>query len=467
MNLKIDKIPVGFDKKKSENVGKKISKSQEKVDGRSKIEIDYDQKLSFKEVDKKLFIKKFLDLKEKDPLIDEITSSEGLSADIEKRKLKFEDLDIEDKNFIEKATVEFFLKNSGDGLKGLSLMGQDFNREFPRIMEEKYKCNLENMRLGIEMMHHSQVSMEVFAILSNLERENHIVDHVDREILREINLKIEKIKSISQKMAEYRVEATHATNKDSVESINADKLLLRSNSDEKDQYEGDGVYVGMGDYKNWGEKLYKMKINLAGGLPVVNGFHNPSAMVNVLCEMFDIKPAENQLAVPCGLIQWRYFEYRDERFQEWFLKSKNSDQLSVKDSYIAYEDEKLTDWKLKILEEKLGCPAEVIYDNDGGKCVVMDTNEPPIVWASLARALEIRRFVPKSELSKMNLDYVIGYDERQQEIKEGEKIEKKHKDKVRKKMKKAEKERVYNEQVNKIMKASKKGIDNRKLIEDL
>ena len=55
------------------------------------------------------------------------------------------------------------------------------------------------------------------------------------------------------------------------------------------------------------------------------------------------------------------------------------------------------------MEEVLGTKTRVIKDEENRDCVIIDTDLEPIVWGTVARALHIRRLVPQSELSKLQL----------------------------------------------------------------
>lgn len=68
--------------------------------------------------------------------------------------------------------------------------------------------------------------------------------------------------------------------------------------------------------------------------------------------------------------------------------------------YATDDDDTIPYWKVQLMEDLLNT-AVVVAQDDIGDVLIANVHQAPIEWASIARALEIRRFVPLAEYSKI------------------------------------------------------------------
>ncbi len=288
-------------------------------------------------------------------------------------------------DLIERAVVQYSLQGNGSALKALQLTGRETDRSIVSELEKKYNTKLDQLRLAVEMF---SMTYHLWNTDNDVLRggddgpDVDIEPHLKDTILRQLK----EIKKSAIFMSQYCVEATHVTNPAAKKEIDRVETLLKSDTGEAAHFEGDGVYTGiLGSYKDWDEyrgysesSQYALRIPLADTLPILVSYNYPKAMSNVLCEGLYVREHESISAVPHGLVQWRQS---------------------------AFDYDVITGWKIEMLEELLGGEVQIVEDEEGKECVVMDTDEEPIVWGAILRALRIRRFIPKSELSKSALEY--------------------------------------------------------------
>lgn len=96
----------------------------------------------------------------------------------------------------------------------------------------------------------------------------------------------------------------------------------------------------------------------------------------MLGELLYLPETSDELATTHGLIQWKQELYRDVG---------------------------ITQWQIDLFTQAAGATATLITDEYGLPALIVDCDKDPIVWASVARALCIRRVIPARELAKTNL----------------------------------------------------------------
>lgn len=307
---------------------------------------------------------------------DEIDIDESMA----RRRGAFEQLSREDREVLEKTIIQESLENSPRVLEALKLTGREIDETFVDELEKKYDVPLSNLR----------VAENLFGLTYKMWELNwEVQGEPDMDLVRS---KLEQVKRYAENLARFEVLATHATNEHAKGSIDESRALLKSTTGSSSHYEGEGVYTGiLGSYRGWAEgALYEVKLSLADSVPIIVSYNYPKAMANVLGEVLDIEEGTGDRAVAHGLIEW---------FQT------------------QYDDDDVSPWKIELLENLLGAEAKIVTDEHDLPCVIVNTQEDPIVWGSLCRSLRIRRFIPASELQKAAFDRIR---EPQREVKREE-----------------------------------------------
>ncbi|KKW31144.1 MAG: hypothetical protein UY76_C0065G0007 [Candidatus Uhrbacteria bacterium GW2011_GWA2_52_8d] len=187
-------------------------------------------------------------------------------------------------------------------------------------------------------------------------------------------------------LSQFSVLATHATKTKTVDAVESSAQIYKS---QDRNFEGDGVYFGIfGSFKEWGDEYFTVRIPLAYAHPntriTSNGYGQ--AMINVLCDAVILRSEDAPVRMR-GLLQWR----RPEDY-DWYKVWE--DETGEETVYSIFPR-----WKLDLIKELIpNKSVEIAKDKSGQSCLVMDTQELPIVWASVCRALCIPRLIPLSEL---------------------------------------------------------------------
>lgn len=294
-----------------------------------------------------------------------------------------QEVDSQDQLEYEQALVAASLENHDSMLRLLTIMGQETNRDFVHSLEEKYQLPLDQLRLTVELFNLTYRVWETSDALW-LDPETIDTEYLHRQLA--------EITKAAAFLENYTVEATHRTYYTYADSIAQREVIVKSvTSDEKEDYQGDGVYVGIdGSFRNWMTKnlnardeemdMFVFRTPLAATVPIIVSYNYPKAMTNVLCEGLDIQGhGLDQVTIPRGLVEWRQSEF-------------NQDPISAD--------------KIRLMEEFTQGSATLVTDEEGLPALVLDTQAEPIIWGSIARALRIRRVIPKAEVSKTRLPSV-------------------------------------------------------------
>ncbi|NTW14683.1 MAG: hypothetical protein HGA31_06710 [Candidatus Moranbacteria bacterium] len=312
-----------------------------------------------------------------------------IDEEMKRRNDRYESLPEKVKSFVEKAIVQYSLRNGKQLLHALKMTGLETDTGYAKYLEEKYGTELPGMRMvqGIYDLTYGLWESNNLVKPSYAYQDGRYRPDMDEtaETRDEISAIAEHIAATARELAPYSTRATHVTERSSAERIAEQGTIRKSGHDDMSRhFEGNGVYAGIiGSYRDWMEdreiepvREFAFDIDLGSTLPIIVDYKSPKAMCNVLCESLFIPEGGNGMAHPTGLVEW---------FQNEF------------------DEDEITGWKIDILEKELSCKTAIIRDEAGLRAVIADTNEPPIVWASLCRALRIRRLIPKSELYKIDL----------------------------------------------------------------
>lgn len=225
-----------------------------------------------------------------------------------------------------------------------------------------------------------EIAILLFSMTYKIWETNNLIVAGKLEESREaIRSKLQSINASALQLSRFTITATHSTSEDIDWHIDDQQYLLKSDSTHSRQHEGDGIYTGiLGYYQSWNNgTLFKFPLSLADAIPIIVSYNDPKAMANALGDILDFQRSPDIPAIVHGLIQWRQCDF---------------------------DNDECSDTKLDLLEDVLESDVEILTDDDGRDCLTSDTLMPPIVWAGLCQALRIRRFVPRSELSKLQLD---------------------------------------------------------------
>jgi len=290
-----------------------------------------------------------------------------IALDMQERKEAYLSLPPQEQEVVEKFAVQCALKNWPGLLDTLKIIGRETDEEIIDDLEQKYGRELHNLRIAVHLF---KMTYGMWRMNYDLRTSNEFELSPD-----EINTRLIEIKTAAQELSKYKVWATHATTSEGEYNIGKSGALVKSKADWTggSHFEGEGVYVGiLGSYRDWNEdRVYDMRVSLADTLPILVSFDEPKGMACVLCDMLDISGGLEGLAIPFGLVEFKQIDY-----------SKYP----------------ITEWKVQLLEELLGGKAKIGKDENDRPCVICDTKEEPIVWASIARALMVERFIPMSSL---------------------------------------------------------------------
>ncbi|HUW22204.1 MAG TPA: hypothetical protein VMW41_06095 [Candidatus Bathyarchaeia archaeon] len=280
------------------------------------------------------------------------------------RRADFEALSAKDQEIVEKTIIQGITSGSPRALNALKLTGRETDTTFIDQLEEKYDLDLEPLRALTYLFGFTYLLWEL-----NWNVQDRYLPNTPG-LMTQIRGKLIRVRTLAQKLGQYELVATHATTEEGKVMIDQSMALLKS-TDFSSHYEGEGVYTGIfGCFRTWATGgCYEMVIALADTLPIISNYRNPGAMTNNLCEMLDIE--YDGRAIAHGLVQW-------------YKMDSDYDEIP--------------EWKVALLENLLGSPAEIITDEYDRPCITMDTQENPIIWASLCRGLRIRRFIPKKFL---------------------------------------------------------------------
>lgn len=298
----------------------------------------------------------------------------------QERQKKFSSLSEENKKIIEQFIVQESLLNQEDTAFALKITGRETDEKYIDELEKKYSLELHNLRITVYLFKNTY---EMWWLNDNLTK-NH---QPSEKELTDIKLRVSSITENAQFLANYQVDATHATNEDIFKIIDENKALIKATaqtSSDGFQYEGNGVYTGiLGGFHWWGNQsldLFHIKLPLAETLPIFINFNFPKALANVLCEVLDIEKDLRDIAIPHGL-------------QEFYQ--------------IQYDNHEISEWKINILREVLDTEIYLVSDNKQLPCLIADTDKDPIIWGSVCRALKIRRFIPMNSF----VEYALGYED--------------------------------------------------------
>lgn len=303
-----------------------------------------------------------------DRIIDKVITHErdfdeiDIYKDCSDRQARFESLTAAEQNTLEKYIIEASRSYHDNFLRAMQATGQEMNTTYVDHLEEKYGTRLDELRISTLVFRATYASWRVNYYIRN---ESHWESRI-----KEITILLADIARVARQLTPETVFATHCTPAETEDSIVESGELYSSAGD---QFEGDGVYVGlMGSYRMWGgyEHMYSFPAKMADMFPVIVDFNYPKMMGNVLCQYLDIFSYKR--AIPQGVI-WRH-----EKF----------DDLDV------------TPQKIRLLQQALdGAEITQKVDSRGLTTYVIDTGEAPIVWGSLARALGFPKVIAKVDLT--------------------------------------------------------------------
>lgn len=294
----------------------------------------------------------------------------------EQRKRRFAQLVESDpsiRQLFEKAVIDSCAQNNPQLLMLLNRMGVETDRNFRTYLENTYDVPfpLEQLDAAVELFRATYESWRVSHMCRSLGE-----NIPSNEMVREMVQRLSALADSAKRLSLYQLEATHATSFFSAAKIDEMQTVTASKSNPEDasQYEGDGVYTGVfGSYRDWNpDHMYVFRLPLEDTLPMIVSYNFPQALANVLSEGLYIQYRHQYQATAEGIIQWRQTEYPD----------------------------RIPQWKQQIFEYIVQAKAELVVDGDQGDCLIVDTDADPIVWASIARALEIRRCIPREQYQR-------------------------------------------------------------------
>ncbi len=333
-------------------------------------------------------------------------------TDVEARRARFNKEYGESMEYFEKALIQFSYDRDGDMLRLLQAMGRELDRSYVIYLEDKYKISLERIRIAVELFNLTYLlwNMDNQLSVRKLPEDewNELMDSPSDWAINKFRRQLKEIMKSAEFLSSYVVRATHVTKIENAMLIDETNTLYKSDSREAPHFEGDGVYLGiLGGYENWDEMqgfeddsdIYMPLIPLADTLPIIHAYSRPRSMALALGEILDLQPWHSK----------EEEESDDNQKAEKREGPAEQEELAVVHGLIQYrQDSKMYDyetveWKLDLLEELLGVKATLVTDEFGELAVVMDTSKKPIVWATLCRALRIRRFIPLSSLRFSNV----------------------------------------------------------------
>lgn len=275
-------------------------------------------------------------------------------------------VDEESRSEAERILIKMAIENNPDMLKVFKYLGGDKGIDLAKSIESKYNLHVDNLEVAGYLYDFT------YLIWSTT-----WMDFENQNDQNRVSVILPEIVNIASELGKYSVLATHQTqNEDNVKPIRLSQELGKSGPSD---FEGAGVYVGiLGGFSKWGveEDTFYFKISLADTFPIITDRQDPQAMAVVLGDNLDIHLGVDAIATPEGVIKWN-----------------NDEFYSVNN--LANE------FQLTEIERVLKCRAVVEKIGKHDVAVVIDTELPPIVWASVARALHIGQVVTRKEFIKL------------------------------------------------------------------
>lgn len=316
-----------------------------------------------------------------------------IKQEMKLRNNSFNECAPEDRELIEHALVQFTLNYHPLTLHALKLTGRETDAAFADELEKKYDMPLDHLRMAIQL----------FRLTYGLWHGNNLIKKTDRisteeigdlhdrsegKLFPQIRETLRVTLSAARELAQYAASASHNTMSEYAQKISATGEVKGSSP--YGHFEGRGIYMGLfRTFRDWISPLNQewqenadetsqlnFNIRLADGLPIIINYNFPKALFNMLAHSALVTDEEKSRAIPKGTMEWHQEDY----------------------GHIPLER-----WKAQIMTDLLRSPAFIVADEEGKQCLIIDTNEPPIVWASLARALRIRRCIPLAQIEKMSL----------------------------------------------------------------
>lgn len=283
-----------------------------------------------------------------------------INDDREERREKFLSLPEAKQIALEKYLLQASKEFDDNFLKALQATGRETDESYIDELEIKYGIEAQELRLACHVFRATYGMWEVSRILRDLndwESEVEYIEHWLGEIV-----------DAGEKLSKMETSGTHCTSYDAKFQIDESGALLKSVGAK--HYEGDGVYVGlMGSYSGWAEYMYRFNIKMEDLLPIIVNFNYPKMMANVLCDHLDIHSGEKEVAIPKGNIEWLHRDLDND---------PSPSQVKLLEKYLG----KVTRFK----------------DGEDFNCFTIATEQPPIVWGMVSRALRIRNVIPEYEL---------------------------------------------------------------------
>lgn len=306
---------------------------------------------------------------------------------IEERRKLFDSLSNQEKNSVYKAIFLYSNNNDPNMLNAMKLTGRETDANFFLNLEKDYGIKIDNAKLATFLFRYTYAIWKINKI-SEIDNSYYAAE------LGDIDEHFEVLKDSAKVLSLFKVEATHSARSKWFRSIEINEVILNSfTNDRKTHFEGDGVYAGIfGSYRGWTSKLDEYNeydendqdystematfdIPLADCIPIIVDYKSPKAMVNILSEGLDYKQSKNSIALASGKTEFRNYKF-------------------------AYENIVL--WKIDKLKEVLNVDKVKIYEDQDGLFLSAPVNSEPIIWGAVARALCLYRFVPESEMSKLD-----------------------------------------------------------------
>ncbi len=299
------------------------------------------------------------------------------------QRQQFDALSELDQKMAHRLMAYFSLHNDSRLLKLLQLSGHECDSTLAVTIEKELSLELPGLHLANEIFSMTYLYWDLWYLVKE-------IDNYQDPRIPQLRKKLEEIQSIARKLAKKTIIATHSTREEYSFHLESTQFIEQSSSRNQYHYEGSGVYTGiLGSFKDWGGgKTFEMKIQLGDTIPTIVDYRYPKAMANVLCEVLDIDDSHENQAMPHGLIQW--------------------------EQIYATEDDTIPYWKVQLIEDLLNTTVVVVQD-DIGDVLIANVHQAPIEWASIARALEIRRFVPLEEYSKIKDEIVSNTEESEED----------------------------------------------------
>lgn len=286
------------------------------------------------------------------------------------QRQQFDALSGLDQEMAHRLMAYFSLHNDSRLLKLLQLSGHECDSTLAATIERELNLELPGLHLANEIFSMTYLHWDLWYLVKE-------IDNYQDPRIPQLRKKLEEIQSIARKLAKKTIIATHSTREEYSFHLESTQFIEQSSSRNQYHYEGSGVYTGiLGSFKDWGGgKTFETEIQLGDTIPTIVDYRYPKAMANVLCEVLDIDDSHGNQAMPHGLIQWEQM-------------------------YATDDDDTIPYWKVQLMEDLLNT-AVVVAQDDIGDVLIANVHQAPIEWASIARALEIRRFVPLAEYSKI------------------------------------------------------------------